>query len=425
MNSFRIRRALGNLFILLLIVFTQQRSEYSMTDPVERVRAYTRWLEFDYVSWTVNALSMKISVGSLAAPDYLDREAQRRLVFDHLDLLARLEEVDEEIEHIYADPNILHPEEAAADLLREQSALQERIDQQSPLVEAVIQQQISAVVGEMGLGLGGQPLPPLMYHVTPLPLALIVSPREVIRQDADISILPDLTLDEIVHLEEAVAAGLNVSTLVVPVGGIGVYPTMVSRTTNLNWLVETVAHEWIHNTLTLRPAGALYFSSPEMRTINETAANIAGKEIGAQVIDRFYPEFKPRPPRPIPYRELHPEAQPYEVPEPAFDYRAEMHETRITADALLAEGKIEEAEAYMEARRQFFWEHGYPIRKLNQAYFAFYGAYADQPGGAAGVDPIGAAVRRLRTQSSSLASFINRLAWVTSYESLLRMTGTD
>ncbi len=73
-----------------------------------------------------------------------------------------------------------------------------------------------------------------------------------------------------------------------------------------------------------------------------------------------------------------------------------MRITRVTVDELLAEGKIEEAEAYMEARRVFFWENGYLIRKINQAYFAFYGAYADQPGGEAGEDPVGAAVRELR-----------------------------
>jgi len=95
-----------------------------------------------------------------------------------------------------------------------------------------------------------------------------------------------------------------------------------------------------------------------------------------------------------------------------------MRETRVTVDALLAEGKIEEAEEYMEQRRRIFWENGYRIRRLNQAYFAFYGAYADQPGGAAGEDPVPAAVRALRAQSPSLAAFINRIAWVTSYEAL-------
>jgi hypothetical protein len=73
----------------------------------------------------------------------------------------------------------------------------------------------------------------------------------------------------------------------------------------------------------------------------------------------------------------------------------------------------------MEARRQVFWENGYLLRKLNQAYFAFHGAYADQPGGAAGEDPVGPAVRALREQSASLADFINTIAWMTSFEELL------
>ncbi|MEJ2709259.1 MAG: hypothetical protein P8074_16740 [Anaerolineales bacterium] len=72
----------------------------------------------------------------------------------------------------------------------------------------------------------------------------------------------------------------------------------------------------------------------------------------------------------------------------------------------------------MEQRRIFFWEHGYHIRKLNQAYFAFYGAYADQPGGAAGEDPVGAAVRDLRVQSPNLSDFLNRISWMWKFQQL-------
>jgi hypothetical protein len=95
-----------------------------------------------------------------------------------------------------------------------------------------------------------------------------------------------------------------------------------------------------------------------------------------------------------------------------------MHTTRVQVDALLAEGKIKEAETYMDQRRQVFWNNGYPIRKLNQAYFAFYGAYADVPGGAAGEDPVGPAVRALRAQSSSLAAFLKRIAQMSSFQQL-------
>jgi hypothetical protein len=75
----------------------------------------------------------------------------------------------------------------------------------------------------------------------------------------------------------------------------------------------------------------------------------------------------------------------------------------------------------MESRRRVFWEHGFhSLRKINQAYFAFYGAYADEPGGAAGSteDPVGSAVRALRAQSSSLEIFLNRISWMSSFEQL-------
>jgi len=143
--------------------------------------------------------------------------------------------------------------------------------------------------------------------------------------------------------------------------------------------------------------------------------------LGRAFITRFYPEFLPPPPEPQPEQEQAP-TEPNPEP-PRFDFRAEMHTTRVRADELLAEGKIEEAEAYMEQRRQFFWENGYLIRKLNQAYFAFHGAYNASPssGGAAGQDPVGPAVQSLRSQSDSLAQFLRQISRVTSFDQLQKL----
>jgi hypothetical protein len=96
-----------------------------------------------------------------------------------------------------------------------------------------------------------------------------------------------------------------------------------------------------------------------------------------------------------------------------------MHETRVRTDAFLEAGEIEAAERYMDARREFFWEHGYRIRRLNQAYFAFHGAYADEPGGAAGDDPVGEAVRTLWERTPSPADFLRKMAWMNDYADLL------
>jgi hypothetical protein len=77
----------------------------------------------------------------------------------------------------------------------------------------------------------------------------------------------------------------------------------------------------------------------------------------------------------------------------------------------------------MEARRQMLVEHGYLIRRLNQAYFAFHGAYADSPQGAAGADPVGEAVRQLWEQSASPAAFLRAMARMNSYDDLLLALG--
>ncbi len=104
-----------------------------------------------------------------------------------------------------------------------------------------------------------------------------------------------------------------------------------------------------------------------------------------------------------------------------FQYRKQMRETRLMVDYLLSIGQVKRAESYMEQRRELFWQNGYRIRKINQAYFAFYGSYNDTPGGgAAGDDPIGPAVQQLRKDSTNLKGFIDKIKQVKSFEELLK-----
>lgn len=408
-----------NIFWSLLLILIISNSGIPSLKISEKVRVETRWMEFDYVSWTLETLWRKAAQISLGTHLYVSEEQQSAITLNYFDLINEQSQLRDMINNIYADPTIQNPQIQAEPYLDRQRQVQEELLHVGYLYEAILQHQVSFVVGDKSLGFIRQPVPPVQYHTTSMPYALIVSPREIIRQDADISLLPDLTLDQIVVLEKAVEEKLNVSALVVPIGGVGVYPTMVMETSSLTWLSEVVSHEWIHNFLTLRPLGMLYGQTPELRIINETTASIAGKELGSAVIEYFYPALLPPP---VAASTSVAEAI-VEEPQkpPAFDFRAEMRETRVTADTLLAEGKIEEAEAYMEERRIIFVDNGYNIRRLNQAYFAFHGAYADQPGGAAGEDPVGEAVRNLRAQSESLADFVRKIAWVTSYERLQQL----
>ena len=417
---YRIGRILDIVSILIVLLIAGGSDVPRFTGSADRTRVYTREIEFDYPNWVWDAAWIKLEQAAIHSPYTFERAAGKEIVFDYLRTTVNLMQTEFRIEQVYADPEITDKEAASSLLRTQRDESLARQEQLAPFKESILQTQLSDTLAGLGLTAIGQPLPPVLYHNSPTPLALIVSKREEIVQVANISVMPTLTLDDQITLEDEVAKSLDVSTLVVPVGGVGVYPTMVMETTDLPWMLNTIAHEWAHNYLNLRPLGINYSTTPELRTMNETTASIVGDEVGYLVLQTYYPEFlASKPDLNLLSLNLHFLPSNGLDDPPPFDFRAEMRETRVTADELLAEGKIEEAETYMEQRRQVFWQNGYLLRKLNQAYFAFHGAYADQPGGAAGEDPVGPAVRALREQSDSLEDFLNTIAWMTSFEQLL------
>ena len=413
-----LRRCMRASLLTLAVVALVQRSDMEPGGLNERVRAFTREVEFHHESWMVNALQVKAGQVGLGAVEYLSDEQQHEIVLNTIYLVAIIEQREWDLEQIYTDPDIVSPEERSAATRAELDQLYEQHANIARLAESILQNQVNATVSALGLSYGGQLIPPVLFHSTPLPFNLVVSPRNIIQKEVGISLDTDLTVDQQSALEEQVDRALDVSSLVVPIGGLGTYPTMVAQSSYLPWLIEAIAHEWTHNYLSLRPLGASYSVSPELRIINETTASLAEKEIANAMIAQFYPEHLPDQVLP---NEDDAAASDLNVEPPVFDFRAEMHETRLKVDQMLAEGQIEKAEAYMEDRRQFFWDNGYAIRKLNQAYFAFYGQYADEAGGSRGAagteeDHIGSVIRTMRDQSPSLADFLNRISWMWSLE---------
>ena len=376
-------------------------------------RLFTRPVEFDFVTWTLDAVGIKLGQSALDTPFYFDQSNRHKLVVDYFHLLDNILQDENKLNLMYTDPSVKDPDKASTSLRGELASLYARQRQLGPFAEAILQDQVATTLADLGLTTGGQPVPPVLFHMTPLPYNLVISPRAKIEEQASISLIPDLSVDQQVTLETHVDKRLDVSSLVVPVGGIGTYPTMVERTTALDWLSDTIAHEWTHNWLTWHPLGINYDTSPELRTMNETTADIVGGEVGKALLKRYYPELAAKYATQSRLISL-----PANPPGAGFDFRVEMHSTRVRVDTLLAAGKITEAENYMDQRRQVFWDNGYPIRKLNQAYFAFYGAYADVPGGAAGEDPVGPAVRALRAQSGSLIAFLEKIGHMDSFKQL-------
>ncbi|HEX8990609.1 MAG TPA: hypothetical protein VF784_02930, partial [Anaerolineales bacterium] len=284
---YRLSWIIEYLVIIVIAVAALTGSAPRPADEVDRVRAYTRNIEFDYVSWIISAASLKIQQGSVGMPGYLSRESSVTAVSDYLHLIRQINDAESALNKIYADPAITDKQGASAHIRAQLDGLDQQEAALAPIAEGVLQGQVSQVAAHLGLTMLGQPIPSVLYHMTPVPDALIVSPRDAIQETANISITPGLAADQQTALEDRVDQGLNVSSLVVPIGGVGVYPTMIMRTTDLNWLTSTIGHEWTHNFLEFRPLGLLYDKTPQLRTMNETTADIVGGEVGAEVLQVY------------------------------------------------------------------------------------------------------------------------------------------
>ena len=413
-TKLRRRVKLCLLFVAMTLLFFS--SAIPFDGSLSSLSNLTRWDEFNYVSWVVSAMADKSSNATLGLEHFIDDDKQAEIVLGYLNQIGEVETLEFRLEELNSDPNLRKRtgEIAAVDArLQEES---ERMHQYGRIAESILQNQTERSLVTMGFGVGGQLFPPLLFKVTDLPLNLIVSPRESISTLRSISLKAGMDVLQKEALEEAVYEQFDLSALVEPVGGIGAYPTMVMRTRSINWLTEVIAHEWFHNYLTFFPLGVRYFENDRMRSINETTANLAGKEAGRRVMIRFYPAYVSL--YYLPGRDpstVFPEGR-----QEAFNYRKQMRETRLVVDYLLSIGQVKRAESYMDERREFFWENGYRLRKLNQAYFAFYGSYNDTPGGgASGSDPVGPAVQQLRARSTGLKSFIDQVKKIRSFEELL------
>jgi hypothetical protein len=248
--------------------------------------------------------------------------------------------------------------------------------------------------------------PPLITYLGKAPNLLIISPRDRIEKIKDVMLLPDMTEAEMEEIEAKVA-DLGYSGLVEGLGGVATYPSYVSDEFGLHFAIETIVHEWMHQYLAFTPLGFRYVldqigirQNNDIVTLNETLADMIGQEMADIIYKIYVPEAPDENPPPD---------------DNGFDFTEEMKAIRRAVDDYLAQGQIEQAEQFMEEKRQYLAQNGYYIRKLNQAYFAFHGAYADSPGS---IDPIGEEMSKLRAQSTSLQDFLDKASRITSRDAL-------
>ena len=365
---------------------------------------------FSIVKWESRAIPQEVNRLLFSKHEKVDDEV--RVVTEYFSLTEQIKTLNSKIEAINRGDEY-------GDLASLKAKLNELQEQKEALEDTVAR----AIVGQIKETLAQQQIfnpfdkyiglkvnfPPLNFRLEKPPHLLVISPRDRTESMREITLQQGISLEEIEDIEARVDK-LGVSSLVVGLGGFaGVYPSFVTNEASLRFILDTATEEWLHKYLAFKPLGFRYLldvtgvaRNYEIATMNETVASMVSKEIGSIVCKRYYSENENG-------------ASKEQVADSEFDFNREMREIRRAVDEYLARGEIEQAEKFMEQKRQYLASKGYHIRKLNQAYFAFHGTYADSP---TSISPIGVELKQLRSQSASLKDFLDTAATLTSRQDL-------
>jgi len=177
----RLKTALTLAVLALLFVIVAAPEWPAFQDERHQVNTIIGQRHFDFLTWEVDALAVKAEAALGGGHTLLDQADRRQLVLDYLDQLRETQVAERQIAFLYADPAVADPQAASAELAgfvnRQRAYLAER----QPLVEAIVQEEVARILEEEGFGFLGQAWPPVLMHMTELPLLLVVSPREGIR----------------------------------------------------------------------------------------------------------------------------------------------------------------------------------------------------------------------------------------------------
>ncbi len=290
-------------------------------------------------------------------------------------------------------------------------------------VEDIIDGRLTSILKDQGLAMElplfsdiGLIFPPVDFEFDQPPRVLVISPRDKIEIEHYYVLAPGIDVPTAEQIEADAEKDGQTSALVVQTGGFSTYPSVVPNLDDYHHLIEVVSHEWTHAFLSFYPLGFNYYGSSELKTLNETVATISGQQLAALYFQK-YGELDlsaSAAPTPSPSPSPAPGATPAPTPAP-YDFNAEIKALRQDVETLLNEGKVADAETLMDQKRDEFAAHGYYIRKLNQAYFAFHGSYATT---SSSIDPIGPKMQQLFQDAGSEGEFLRRVRVITTQAEL-------
>jgi len=371
--------------------------------------------KFSIAEWEIEAISYEIEDFLYGIGDVTINDSY--IVIEYFSIIQQINDLQHQIEidsNSIVQNYIEESKKNLKQLRRQKNELEDR-------VERVIQKQITETLKKVGIH---HPLdhylnfafsfPPVNFELEMPPNLLVISTRENIERIEEITLVQEISMEERQQIEDSIDE-LGVSSIVIGIGGMATYPSFVIDSAGLQFTINVAIEEWLHQYLFFRPLGFLYSlhlagiaPDSEIAVLNETLVDIARQEIGDLLYRNYYSPF-------FLDKEIITQEGKNQPNITEFDFYQEMREIRLLVDDYLAKGEVDKAEMFMEQKRIFMASKGYYIRRLNQAYFAFYGTYAAGP---ISVNPIGEELKAFREQNTSLSEFLNRVSAITSRNEL-------
>ena len=366
---------------------------------------------FNLVKWELEHFFDKWEYQFNLLRDGTDETAQEDYLSDFFALSLEIEKAKSDQSRIFSSDAQAESSRKVA-LQNELEKLTHRHYELRADVEAILEKAISDSLLDLGIidRIGPFLWPPVDFTFQEGATLLVRSPKDEIFRLKDVLMRADINLPTQIKIENAVEeSNQDVSALVIRIGGLATYPSQVSPRMSLRSTIDMAIHEWTHHWLFFRPLGKKWWAGGDIRTINETVADIVAKEVGEHVYANIQG------------------AQKYDLAinnnksaNEVFNFREFMLVTRLKLETLLSENRLAESEDWLETRRTELANYGFSIRKLNTAYFAFYGTYATDPRSGE-ESPLLKQIEKVRESSSSLSVFLKNISKITTVEELKKL----
>ncbi|HJO82518.1 MAG: hypothetical protein QGG34_10235 [SAR202 cluster bacterium] len=405
----RWRARIGIAFLIAVLMLIRV-DNFKLT-PVEIIAS--DYL-FSIPTWEIQNFPRKWLHGlwELVPGNKPSREERLQIVDEFLQTARKVQKEEDRIEGLLIRRGATQGSGAATKAAApSRELLDDLIEQHDDLqgrAEEAVEAELSTLLVEMGFSTWfGLIWPPVDIRFEEPPTLLVLSPRDRISLTGSVLLESNIKGVDRDEIERKILEDHDLVAYVDDLAGLATYPAFVSDLYTTRTVMRTVTHEWLHSYFFFKPLGQNYRASDTMFTINETTADIVGRELGDEIFERMGGDLTVSASRYAPAEDRNPQ------------FTEVMRATRKKVDELLAEGLIDEAEEHMREQQWFLRLRGYGLRKLNQAYFAFRGRYAESP---ASVSPVGDQLKELRSLAPSVGDFIRHMASVGSvaeFEALL------